>query len=424
MNSSASPNTLPVVPESVHREPAARFVEWALAELDIPFQADEGDLVVSLPATDQAAFGGQSTIRLAAHGNGNGADDREPLDWDGRFGHWLRQRLAQPEAIHARPQQPMAVTDVTAKLFGAYSVEGGQIHLAGCQLTDHPFLRLSFAGDNGDVRHIYVAPDGSSVSDELVPRLGLDELQPILKHPPRLDDAALRSLIAAGRRIAAKQSTSRDPSAATVEPLAAAVLWVRHAEGRLQFTIGAATTDHSFSGWAALLQPEPFFGKESGVSSFKLAATDEGQSDWRVPEIGTPGAAARAGRVRRHRDARAPRVHGSLPGLGAPYPPRRVCPVPALPAAGRQGGPERGGLLGVPRAGEGLQGRPTAGLDLRRALGTRPLEAVAVGRNGNCLHRPGLVAVETVAGRGRERIAGDSPASGAKPAEQDLGRSR
>ena len=265
------------MPESVHREPAARFVEWALAELDIPFQADEGDLVVSLPATDQAAFGGQSTIRLAAHGNGNGADDREPLDWDGRFGHWLRQRLAQPEAIHARPQQPMAVTDVTAKLFGAYSVEGGQIHLAGCQLTDHPFLRLSFAGDNGDVRHIYVAPDGSSVSDELVPRLGLDELQPILKHPPRLDDAALRSLIAAGRRIAAKQSTSRDPSAATVEPLAAAVLWVRHAEGRLQFTIGAATTDHSFSGWAALLQPEPFFGKESGVSSFKLAATDEGQ---------------------------------------------------------------------------------------------------------------------------------------------------
>ena len=260
----------------MHRESAARFVEWALAELEIPFQCDEGELVVELPAADQAAFGGQPSLRLAARGGP--ADNREPLDWEGRFGQWLRQRLAQPEAIHARPlRQPMSVTDVTAKLFGAYSVESGQIHLAGCQLTDHPFLRLSFAGDDGDVRHIFVAPDGSSVSDELVPQLGLDELQSIVKHPPRLEEGALRSLIAAGRRIAAKQSTSRDPAAATVEPLAAAVVWVRHAEGRLQFTIGDATVDHPFSSWAALLKPEPYIGKDSGASAFQLAATDDGR---------------------------------------------------------------------------------------------------------------------------------------------------
>ena len=79
------------------------------------------------------------------------------------------------------------------------------------------------------------------------------------------------------RRIAAKQSTSRDPSAATVEPLSAAVLWVRHAEGRLQFTIGAVTVDHPFSGWASLLRPQPYVGKESGVASFTLGVTDEGE---------------------------------------------------------------------------------------------------------------------------------------------------
>ena len=35
-------------------------------------------------------------------------------------------------------------------------------------------------------------------------------------------------------------------------PLAAAVLWVRHAEGRLQFTIGASTVDHPFSSFISL----------------------------------------------------------------------------------------------------------------------------------------------------------------------------
>jgi hypothetical protein len=278
VNSSASPTSSPVVPESVHREAAARFVEWALAELEIPFQQGEGELIVEVPSSERAVFDGKPTLRLAAVNVTT--PQQEPIAWDGRLGHWLREQLSKGTgAVHARPlRQPMAVNDVTTKLFGAYAIEGGQIHLAGCQLTDHPFLRLSFAADgDAEVRHIFVAPDGSSVSDELVPQLGLDELQPILKHPPRIDDGALRSLIAAGRRIAAKQSTSRDPAAATVEPLAVAVLWVRHAEGRLQFTIGGSTVDHPFSSWAALLKPEPYVGKDSGVGSFKLGATDDGR---------------------------------------------------------------------------------------------------------------------------------------------------
>src|SRR5688572_26579050 len=155
------------------------------------------------------------------------------------------QQLQESGGVqHARPRvQPMSVADVTGSLFSAYTVEGGQVHLAGCQLTDHPFLRLSFAGENGSdaVQQIFVAPDGSSVSDDLVPQLGLDDLEPIAKLPPRLDDHALRSLVAAGRRIAVKQSTSRDPSATTVEPSAVTIVWVRHAEGRLQFTIGKRT---------------------------------------------------------------------------------------------------------------------------------------------------------------------------------------
>lgn len=312
------------MPESVHREPAARFIEWALAELEIPFQEGEGDLIIELPESERATFDGKSRLRLAT--TASAAPEQEPLTWEGRFGHWLHEQLSKTAtAVHARPlRQPMAVNDVTAKLFAAYAVEGGQVHLAGCQLTDHPFLRLSFAAEgDAEVRHIFVAPDGSSVSDELVPQLGLDELQPIVKHPPRLDEGALRSLIAAGRRIAAKQSTSRDPSAATVEPLAATVLWVRHAEGRLQFTIGAAAVDHPFSSWAALLKPEPYIGKDSGVGAFKLGATDDG----RIEPLEEIAACQKSGR----RVLRQELVQCGVTGLRVLPEFTEICSVSGLP---------------------------------------------------------------------------------------------
>jgi hypothetical protein len=270
-----------VLPESVHREDPAQFVRWALDALQIPVECDENDAVVVLPEGDRAAFGGQQRLRLPVVGSA--AAGQESLAWDGRFGRWLRERLERGGLpLHARPRnQPMAVSEIVATLFPEYRVDGGRMHLAGCQLTDHPFLRLSFAGDDeGDaIRHVFVAPDGSSVADELVGRLGLDELTPIIKSPPRIDAERLRSLTSACRRIAVKQSTIRDPMATTIEPLAVAVLWVRHAEGRLQFTIGGAAASLGFSSWARLLSPQPFVGRHTATKTFHLAATDDGRID-------------------------------------------------------------------------------------------------------------------------------------------------
>lgn len=318
----------PIVPESAHSEEGMHFVAWALEELGIPVEAVGGTLLISLPEGDRAAFDGKPQIRLANAAEAGAATDHEPLAWEGRFGQWLRGRLAQAGmALHARPLvQPMGVNDVTARLFPAYAVEKGQIHLAGCQLTDHPFLRLSFvaAGNDPSVRHIFVAPDGSAVSDELVPQLGLDELQPILKFPPRLEENALRALIAAGRRIAAKQSSTRDPQATAVEPLAVAVLWVRHAEGRLQFTVRSATATLPFSSWARLLKAEPFVGKESHVSSFRLAATD----DDRIEAAEAIGVCQKSGR----RVLLQELVHCSVTGLYVLPAFTENCPVSGLPA--------------------------------------------------------------------------------------------
>jgi hypothetical protein len=287
-----------LVPDSPHREDIAPFVHWALAHLKLPLQVGDRDAVLGLPEEDRGAFAGQQRLRLPLTGAATAG--QESLDWDGRFGHWLLERLGQlGPALHARPRtQPMSVTDVTEALFSAYVVENGQVHLAGCQLTDHPFLRLSFARD-GDpkVQHIFVAPDGSSVSDELVPKLGLDDLEPVTQFPPRLDDVALRSLVAAGKHIAAKQSAARDPAAVVAEPLVVTIAWVRHAEGRLQFTIGKSTEFLTFSSWAKLLGPRPFVGKHTGAASFRVAATDDGRIEV-ADEIAVCQASGR--RVLRH----------------------------------------------------------------------------------------------------------------------------
>lgn len=281
MTSSLALDARQIVPESVHREDAAQFAQWALGGLQIPVTVGDQDFVVELPEADRAAFAGQQRLRLPLAGAAQAG--QESLAWDSRFGRWLAERLiASGPAMHARPRvQPMTVSEIAGTLFPAYAVDNGRMHLAGCQLTDHAFVRLSFVGEAPDdqVRHVFVAPDGSSVSAELVEQLGLNDLLAIAKGAPRLEASALQTLVSAGRRIAVKQSSERDPAATTVEPLAVAVLWVRHAEGRLQFTIGSATSSLAFSSWAKLLAPRPFVAKHSGAASFHLAATDDGRID-------------------------------------------------------------------------------------------------------------------------------------------------
>jgi hypothetical protein len=280
VNDSSTLEADAVLPESAHREDPAHFVRWALEELSIPVEIAGQDVIVVLPEADRAAFGGQQRLRLPVAGNP--AAGQESIHWDDRFGRWLRERIARSGVLHARPRtQPMTVSEIAGDLFPAYRVDNGQMHLAGCQLSDHPFLRLSFASNEpGDaIRHVFVAPDGSTVADELVGKLGLDALTPITKAPPRIELPRLESLQAAGRRIAVKQSTSRDPMAVAVDPIAVAVLWVRHADGRMQFTIGKATASLAFSSWTRLLEAQPFVAKHTAAKTFHLAATDDGRID-------------------------------------------------------------------------------------------------------------------------------------------------
>ncbi|NOY28992.1 MAG: hypothetical protein GXP28_02095 [Planctomycetes bacterium] len=280
MNTSTSES---VVPESNHREGVVDFVRWLLAQLELEVEETGGVGRLQLDPSDRDAFGGQTELRIALQ-DAPADGQLEPLDFENVLSKWLLARLrTQGPAAHVRPcDQPTAVKDISSRLFTAYRVEGGRVHLGGCQLVDFPFLRLSFAAmDHGRpcVRHLFVAHDGTSVSDGQAHDLGLLDVEPILKSPPRIDETVLSALIASGRRIATKNSTSRDPSASTVDPISIALVWVKHASGQLHFTVGDTTVALPFSGWARLIEAQPFVAKRSGASSFHLAATDDGDID-------------------------------------------------------------------------------------------------------------------------------------------------
>lgn len=288
MSQSASTPTHVVPPVSTFRQDHGRFVRWLLDHLGYQVRDEDGQVVLEIPEGEAAAFDGAEQLTLdlggpASDATPDAAASGESTDWDSRFGKWLLGQLkAAGPALHTRPRgEPMSVGDIMSRMFAAYEVEGGNTHLAGCELSDHPFVRLSFASDDGQTVHdVFVAPDGSTVGDDLVQQLGLDDVTSIRGDtPPRLDAGALRSLVAAGRRIAVKQASRRDPDATVAEPLAVTVIWIRHADGHLQFTIGESSATQSFSGWAKLLTPPPFVARASGVSTFHLAATDDGRVD-------------------------------------------------------------------------------------------------------------------------------------------------
>jgi hypothetical protein len=320
---------------------------WAIGHLRLDFEPGDGPIGEGHPGPgfgrlrladeDQAAFDGRAELITNRPLDFSSTTDSayvktavlEPLTLEGQFGTWLMDKLrASITSQPAHPsRQPSTVKDIAEALFPAYQVEDGQIHLGGCQLDDYPFLRLSFLATDENpalIHHLFVAPDGSSVPDKMVHDLGLLEVSFYGELPPRIDDSTLSTLETSGRRIAAKGASQRNPSAVTICPIASTLIWVKHARGHLQFTIGSVTENLEFSGWATLLTPQPFLCTRSGTNTFHLAATDDGLIDaWE--QIAT---CERSGRTVLKQDL----VECSVTGQHVLEEFTEICPVSGKPA--------------------------------------------------------------------------------------------
>ena len=173
---------------------------------------------------------------------------------------------------HAAPaDQPQSVSEIAARLLSAYTVENGSVHLAGCQLEDRPFLRLRFDGPDGPATR-FVSMQGKPLDPSTVTALGLWQLVDLPHPPQRLDwrfEQETQAAVEAAREF--ETAMSGQPVASTT------VVWCKHTDGKLRFSVGEVWADLAFEGWARSIEPPAYVCPASGVSTFHLAATDDGR---------------------------------------------------------------------------------------------------------------------------------------------------
>jgi hypothetical protein len=145
------------------------------------------------------------------------------------------------------------------------------VHLAGCQFEDRPFLRLEFQGGHEPVAR-FVSMQGKPLDPGTVTELGLWKLVDLPRPPQRLDrrfEADVQAAVAAARRF--------DAATGQQQVVSATAVWCKHVDGKLRFSIGHASADLPFEGWARSIEPRPFVCPATGTSTFHLAAADDGR---------------------------------------------------------------------------------------------------------------------------------------------------
>ncbi len=174
----------------------------------------------------------------------------------------LIARLGAGEPLQLRPaDQPEAVHDLSPRLFAAYQVDGGAMHLAGCQLTDRPFVRVTRPLEGGRVEHAYFWPTGKSLPVDEAAALGFDRLTTFSGKPFGQDTIPAAEVDRISQRTGAR---------------ATGVVWAKHAQCRLRFEIGDTWLDLPLAGWARSLRPAPVACPVTGRETFHLTSLADG----------------------------------------------------------------------------------------------------------------------------------------------------
>ncbi len=174
--------------------------------------------------------------------------------------------------IHLAPvDQPTSVHQIAARLFPAYTIDEGGIHLAGCSLDDRLFVRFGFQ-QGGEPVEFYLDAAGHEVDAAQVRILGMSETVK-LDGPPEPAEREIASLKELGRQIIEDRFSSGNAP----EKVDVAAVWCKSAQGKLRLTVGQHSADLPFADWARTLEPPPFVCPYTGISTFHLAATDDGR---------------------------------------------------------------------------------------------------------------------------------------------------
>ena len=185
---------------------------------------------------------------------------------DGKKLPWRILVSGTDQQVHRAPaDQPHSVRELTERLFPAYTVDDGAVHLAGCRLEDRLFIRTTDTSQ-GPAVALTMDDSGQPIEERFAQALGMNDtvnwVPPPEMPPHRLEEITRLTIERAKKKWGSVGDTL--------------FIWCKHADGKLRFTIGDESVDLPFSGWARTLEAPPFCCPHSGVESFHLAATDDG----------------------------------------------------------------------------------------------------------------------------------------------------
>jgi hypothetical protein len=171
--------------------------------------------------------------------------------------------------------QPHSVTEIADLLFPAYRVDGGRVSLAGCAIEDRPQAQLQFFHE-GQLIEVYTnlegkEVDGSPLVGEKPPELACLDEAPV---PFKAD---LDRLLVCGKRLIAERLPAQADAESSIEVVKLVIVWCKHVDGKLRFTIGDTSLDVPFAGWTCQLRSPHVVCPYTGAITYHLAATEDGR---------------------------------------------------------------------------------------------------------------------------------------------------
>lgn len=180
--------------------------------------------------------------------------------------------LLEHPIVHAVAAGPTpTVARIAERLFPAYALDGGRVHLAGCVLDDRLIVRVRGSVDSQPCEFL-VDREGRDVDPMLAESLGVRDAVATEKAPP-LAARQLEAFLARGLALVEQ----RLPTDVDFQLESITAVWCKYAEGKLRFTFGETSADLPFADWAQKLVAPPFVCPYGGQRGFHLAATDDGR---------------------------------------------------------------------------------------------------------------------------------------------------
>ena len=197
------------------------------------------------------------------------------LDWLAAHGRPVLSRTIAVPGNDVR-----SVRELTESLYAPYDVREGIVRLAGCRLTYHFIVRVTFLLDAPDqeahVRHLFFDQTGKPVPEELCQHFDFHRLRTAPREARPDPPIDLPRIEAIANQVACESWGGK------WRRLWSSLIGLTWAEGKLEFVIDDALASLAFAGWAAgfrdrWVAPPPYTCPATGGSGFTLARTDDGE---------------------------------------------------------------------------------------------------------------------------------------------------